>query len=87
MLHRVPKVSTIEGFHCSLKACRRDPLYKSTKTRAVIPYRTCNVQTHTVEPLYMYYGHLGDLVKCPVERGVLILEVNVYQERDIAKCP
>ena len=26
----------------------------------------------TVEPLYC--GHLGDLVKCPVERGVLISE-------------
>ena len=31
---------------------------------------------YTVEPLYC--GHLGDLVKCPVQRGVLILGVNAY---------
>ena len=29
----------------------------------------------TVEPLYC--GHLGDLVKCPVQRGVLISGVNL----------
>ena len=30
----------------------------------------------TVEPLYC--GHLEDLVKCPIQRGVLISGVNLY---------
>ena len=34
---------------------------------------------YTVEALYC--GHLGDWVKCPVERGVLISGVNLHSER------
>ena len=41
---------------------------------------TCTRQT-TVEPLYC--GHLGNPVKCPVQRGVLI-SGHIW---DIAKCP
>ena len=31
---------------------------------------------YTVEPLYC--GHLGGLVKCPVERGALISGLNLH---------
>ena len=35
-----------------------------------------SMNSSTVEPLY--YGHLGGLVKCPVQKGVLISGVNLY---------
>ena len=41
--------------------------------------------TITVEPLQ--YGNLGDLVKCPVQRGVLISGAIYMHIGDIAKCP